>query len=574
MSETSELNKLNQNTVTIAEKYNQVVQKLYEKYLPNIDEFVKLGFSDIISILMLKLFANPSELLKFQLNYCQAQLDLLSNLSEAKNIKDRRFSGEIWSNNLFYSYIKQSYFLTVQHMEKIIDELHFESLLEKQKCQFYIKQLSYALSPTNYFFTNPEISEEFYRTDGESLIRGLDNLLHDIEKSSKLLNITTSCENKFAIGENVACSKGEVVFQNELMQLINYHPKQQKCYQVPLLIIPPWINKYYILDLSPNNSYVSWCLEQGYNVFLISWVNPSNETLQSTFEDYMFKGVLAALDFIEKALGTKSTAVIGYCLGGTLLTMTMAFLANKKEEQRIASATMLTTMIDFDESGDMSLFVDDNSIKKIEEHLERQGYLDGSEMLLSFSLLRANDMIWHFYINNYLLGKEPFPFDILYWNSDSTRLPGKMHSFYLRNMYNKNLLKDKGKLNFAGVDLDVSKIKTDCYFLATIEDHIAPWKACFKGIKLISGNNKFILGGSGHVAGVINHPDNKKYFYYENERDDLVEEWLKNAVKYDGSWWNNWSDWQQKYIGKKIMVSDLPKITSIEPAPGSYVKQK
>jgi polyhydroxyalkanoate synthase len=563
---------LSENIAVIGEKYNQIMQKLFEKYTLNSEQIYDLGFAEVVSNLMLKIFSEPSDLLVFQMQYCQEQIKLLSNISEAKTVKDRRFIGNLWEENLFYRYLKQSYFLFIEHMEKVIDQINFPTVREKQKALFFVKQLSYALSPTNYFFTNPEIMEEFYRTDGESLIKGMNNLLADIEKSSKFHSITTSTKDKFVVGENIACTAGEVVFQNELIQLIHYYPKKKDVYQIPLLIIPPWINKYYILDLSPDNSYVSWCLEQGYSVFLISWVNPDGELLKLEFEDYLFKGAIAALDFIEVYCQQKQTSVIGYCLGGTLAVIMMAYLAKRGGGKRIASATLLTTMIDFEESGDFSLFVDDKSINYVEEHLHKQGYLDGSEMNMSFSLLRANDMIWHFYINNYLLGKEPFPFDILYWNSDSTRLPGKMHAYYLRNMYLENNLRCKDIIKMGKTAIDTSKIKTPCYYFATIDDHIAPWHACYRGLKLTAGDNKFILGGSGHVAGVINPPSKSKYYYYENSKDVIDELWIKTAQKCEGSWWSNWDSWQKKYSGKKITASQPKK--SIEKAPGSYVKQK
>jgi len=562
------------NISIIGEKYQELMLKIYENHLPNMKEFARYGFAQIISDLMIKLCSDPSALLAFQLDYCNNQISLLSNISKEHNIKDRRFLSDIWNENLFYKYIKQSYFMTVEHMEKVAGTLHYESAKEKLKTKFLIKQLAYAISPTNFFFSNPEIMAEFFKTGGESLIKGMNNLEKDINKSSGILNITTS-SGKFKIGDNIAASKGEVVFKNELFELIHYYPKTAKQYQKPLLVIPPWINKYYILDLSEQNSYISWCLEQGYTVFIVSWVNPRGKALDSSFEDYLVKGAIEALNFTLKYTKQESAAIVGYCLGGTLTMMLLSYLAEKNTSSLVTSATLLTTLIDFSDCGEFAVFIDEKSLDALDEHLHTQGYLDGNEMLMSFSLLRANDMIWHFYINNYLLGREPFPFDILHWNSDCTRMPGKMHSFYLRNMYLENNLKNHGGIEIAGVKIDVGKIKTPCYFLATAEDHIVPWKGCYKGLKLLNCDKKFVLGGSGHVAGVINHPIKKKYYHCENEDLELSgDKWLSGATKCEGSWWINWDKWQEKHCGAKSNLYSPDPKKSLCPAPGNYVKVK
>ena len=562
------------NIAIISEKYQEIMLKIYDGHIPYLNEFARYGFGEIASSLMFKIFANPTTLANIQFNYCSDQLDLLANISKEQNIKDRRFLGDIWSDNLFYKYIKQSYFLTVDHMERIASDLPYQNNREKIKTKFLIKQLAYAISPANFLLTNPEIMEEFIKTSGDSLIRGLDNLRNDMEKSTNIFNISTT-SGKFKLGQDIATTKGEVVFRNELLELIHYYPKTEQQYAIPLLIIPPWINKYYILDLSEHNSYVNWCTEQGYSVFIISWVNPQGKALDSTFGDYLTKGALEAVNFIQDYTKQKSISVVGYCLGGTLLTMLLAYLAAKGESEKIVSATMLTTLIDFSDCGEFSVFIDEKSLDALDEHLDDQGYLDGKEMLMSFSLLRANDMIWHFYINNYLLGREPFPFDILHWNSDSTRMPGKMHSFYLRNMYLENKLKKPGGIIIDGTPLDVGKITQDCFFFATFEDHIVPWKGCYKGLKLLNCNKKFVLGGSGHVAGVINHPAKSKYYYCENDDINLsADKWMSASHRKNGSWWESWHRWQSPYCGKlvKQYVPDSKK--SLSSAPGSYVKIK
>jgi polyhydroxyalkanoate synthase len=482
--------------------------------------------------------------------------------------------GDIWSENLFYKYIKQSYFLTVGHMEKIASRLSYGSSKEKLKTQFLIKQISYAISPTNFFFTNPEIMEEFCRTSGKSIIKGLDNLREDLEKNTDIFSIKTTPGN-LKLGKDIAHTRGEVVFRNELLELLHYYPQTQEQYEIPLLIIPPWINKYYILDLSERNSYVNWCVQQGYGVFIVSWVNPTGKVLGSTFEDYLICGALEALNFVRKYTKQHAVATVGYCLGGTLLAMLLAYLKGTDHSSYIASATMLTTLIDFSDCGEFSVFIDEKSLDALDQHLEDLGYMDGKEMLLSFSLLRANDMIWHFYINNYLLGREPFPFDILQWNADSTRMPGKMHSFYLRNMYLNNKLKKPGALVINNVPIDVSAIDRDCYFFATSEDHIVPWRGCFRGLKLLRCNKKFVLGGSGHVAGVINPPAAKKYHFYENNiLDQSADKWLAQAVRQDGSWWGNWHKWQSNYIGRRVAPYIPLSDSALGKAPGTYVKKK
>lgn len=562
------------NIAIISEKYQEIMLTIYDRHAPYLNELTRYGFGEIISSLLIKIFSDPIEFPKMQFNYYNDQLDLLATISKEKTTKDRRFLGDIWTDNLFYKYIKQSYFLTVDHMERIAGNLPYKNSKEKIKTKFLIKQLAYAISPTNFFFTNPEIMAEFFRTSGTSLIKGLDNLKQDLEENTGIFNIRTSSSN-FKLGKDIAKTKGEVVFRNDLLELVHYYPQTEKQYQIPLLIIPPWINKYYILDLSDHNSYVKWCVEQGYSTFIISWINPEGKTLGLDFADYLTQGALEALNFIRQYTQQEAVATVGYCLGGTLLTMLLAYLSSKGESFKIASATMLTTLIDFSDCGEFSVFIDENSLNSLDEHLEQQGYLDGKEMLLSFSLLRANDMIWHFYINNYLLGREPFPFDILHWNSDSTRMPAKMHSFYLRHMYLENKLKKPGGIIIDNVPLDVSKIDRDCYFFATFEDHIVPWKGCFKGLKLLRCNKKFVLGGSGHVAGVINHPLKKKYYFCENENlDQPADKWLASARRQEGSWWFSWHRWQQNYCGAQV-AAYIPKSTaSLGPAPGKYVKAK
>jgi polyhydroxyalkanoate synthase len=345
-------------------------------------------------------------------------------------------------------------------------------------------------------------------------------------------------------------------------------------FKTPLMIIPPWINKFYILDLRPKNSFVRWAVAQGHTVFVLSWVNPDATLAAKSFEDYMMEGPLAALDVIEKCTGEKKVNAIGYCLGGTLLSSTLAYMA-VHDDDRIASSTFFTTMTDFSEAGELSVFIDETQLQALEEKMNKAGYLDGSEMAGTFNMLRANDLIWSFVVNNYLLGKEPFPFDLLYWNSDSTRMPAAMHSFYLRNMYLTNKLIEPGGITLKGTPIDLHKIKTPSYFISTREDHIAPWLTTYLGSLNLSGPVKFVLSASGHIAGVVNPPEANKYCYWTNSKKTKdAEAWLKGATQTEGSWWPDWNSWVAKFAGEQVpaRVPGTGKLKAIEDAPGSYVK--
>ncbi|MDX1654371.1 MAG: alpha/beta fold hydrolase, partial [Candidatus Competibacteraceae bacterium] len=367
---------------------------------------------------------------------------------------------------------------------------------------------------------------------------------------------------------------GKVVYQNELIQLIQYEPSTEQVYQKPLLVVPPWINKFYILDLRPKNSFIKWWVDQGFTVFVISWVNPDENLADRNFEDYLQQGPLAALDAIEQATGEKEVNGVGYCLGGTLLASTLGYLA-AKNDKRIRSGTFFTTMIDFSRPGELEVFIDEEQITQLEKRMEKRGYLEGSEMATTFNMLRANDLIWSFFINNYLLGKDPFPFDLLYWNSDSTRMPAAMHSFYLRNMYQRNLLKEPGGITLLDTPIDLTKVKTPVYFLSTIEDHIAPWKSTYGGTQVFKGSVRFVLGGSGHIAGVINPPVGGKYHYWTGNKTPAdPHEWFESAKQNQGSWWPDWHKWVEKQAGEKVPARKPGdgKLKVIEDAPGSFAK--
>jgi polyhydroxyalkanoate synthase len=378
----------------------------------------------------------------------------------------------------------------------------------------------------------------------------------------------------FRVGENIAVSPGKVVYQNHLMQLIQYAPATEKVLKRPLLIIPPWINKFYILDLRPRNSFVRWAVTHGHTVFMVSWVNPDERLAEKGFDDYMREGILDALDAVEAATGERDCNVIGYCLGGTLLGATLAWMAAHGDD-RIKSATFFVTLLDFRESGELNVFIDEEQLKMLEEKMQRRGFLEGSEMATTFNMLRANDLIWSFVVNNYLLGNDPFPFDLLYWNADSTRMPAYMHSFYLRNMYQENLLAQPNGITLAGTPIDLGRVRVPAYFLSTREDHIAPWKSTYRGTQLLKGENRFVLAASGHIAGVVNPPEGGKYSHWINpELPEDPEEWFRGATEIAGSWWPDWQRWIIA-LDKRQVKARVPgdrKLAPIEDAPGSYVK--
>jgi polyhydroxyalkanoate synthase len=486
---------------------------------------------------------------------------------------DARFKDEDWSGNFVFDYIKQSYLIAARHIQHAVASVEGLPEESEKKIAFFTRQYVDALAPSNFAVTNPQVLRETMASGGQNLIKGLNNLLADIEKGDGQLRISMTDERAFELGRNVATTPGKVVFQTPLMQLIQYVPTTTKVFRRPLLVIPPWINKYYILDLRPSNSFIKWAVEQGHSVFVVSWVNPDKALAQKSFDDYLTEGALAAMDAVRAATGEDKLNVIGYCLGGTLLGATLAWLAAKGDE-RVASATFFVSLLDFSQPGELGVFIDEGQVQNLERRMNERGFLEGSEMASTFNLLRANDLVWSFVINNYLMGKDPFPFDLLYWNSDSTRMPAKMHSFYLRNMYMKNLLGVPGGITLAGVPVDLSKVKVPAYFISTVEDHIAPWKTTYKGSRYLGGPVRFVLGGSGHIAGIVNPPAAKKYHYWTNEPGAPgADEWLQGATQHPGSWWEDWQRWIAALNGEDRVPARIPA-KAIEDAPGSYVMQR
>ncbi|MFZ9015011.1 MAG: PHA/PHB synthase family protein, partial [Alphaproteobacteria bacterium] len=533
----------------------------------------------------MKLAENPIQMIEAQADLWAQYSSLWQNTlqrmtgNEAEPIAtpdagDRRFKDAEWSNNIIFDYIKQSYLLTSRWL---VDQTGHTEGLEPhlaKKVDFFTRQFVDAISPTNFVATNPTVLKETLETRGENLLKGLQNILSDMERGHGQLRISQTDMEAFSVGENIAVTPGQVVFQNELMQLIHYEPTTETQFETPLLIVPPWINKFYILDLRPENSFIKWATDQGHSVYVISWINPTEELRHKDFTSYMMDGPLAALEAIKTDIGVQKVNAIGYCLGGTLLSATLAYAA-KKNMDSFASATFFTTLVDFEKAGELSVFVDEDQIQAIDRKMRDKGFLDGAEMASTFNSLRSNDLIWSFVVSNYLMGKEPFPFDLLFWNSDSTRLPEAMHSFYLRNMYQKNLMREPGGISMGNVPINLGDIDVPTYFLATKEDHIAPWPGVYQGMKRFGGQSKFVLAASGHIAGVINPPTAEKYSYWTNEQKlDEQEDWLESSVEKPGSWWNDWQSWILSNTGQKVpaRIPGKGKLSSIEAAPGSYVK--
>jgi polyhydroxyalkanoate synthase len=517
-----------------------------------------------------EILSDPQKLTDLQANYWQEAVKFFEQPAETHQ-HDRRFQHEIWENNPFFQSLKQWYLFNTEQLKKIAilgsEEIHDKK--SARKMRFMLEQWTNAASPANFVLTNPEVLKETLETGGENLKRGWENFLKDVSKSKKHFSISMTDLSAFEVGKNIAITPGKINYQNELMQLIQYSPTTEKVYKTPLLIVPPWINKYYILDLQAHNSFVKWIVDQGYTVFMISWVNPHQEQAEKDFSNYIQEGLLSALDVINK-ITEEEVNVLGFCIGGTLLACTLAYLAHRKEK-RIKSATFLATLLDFADPGDIEVFIDEEQISALEKVMAKTGYLDGGHMSATFNLLRSNDLIWSYYVNHYLKGKSPVPFDVLYWNADATNMPHKMHSQYLRDMYLHNKLREPGGMTLCDVPMDLGKIKIPAYCLATQHDHIAPWQSVFASMQLLGGPHRFVLGESGHIVGIVNPPPGKKYGYRTNDiSTNNPEVWLEKSKHHQDSWWNDWNHWLAQHSGEKIK-SRIPR-NSIEDAPGSYVK--
>jgi len=531
-------------------------------------------------------FSNPQKLMHANLQLWQSYGRLWENFwrrlqGEAATAValpergDKRFKDPDWDTNHFFDFVKQSYLITANWAKDVVsgaDELDEHT---RHKARFYVEQIMNALSPTNFALTNPEVLKLILATNGRNLVDGLARLERDLKEGQGRLRISQTDAKAFEVGKTLATTPGKVIFENDVFQLIQYAPATEKVREIPLLIVPPWINKYYILDLSARKSFIRWAVAQGLSVFVVSWINPDEEHAHKTFADYMKEGFLTALDVTLKACKQKKANVIGYCVGGTLVAASLAYMA-QKGDTRVNSATFLAAQVDFEKAGDLKVYVDEEQVKWIEARMAEKGYLPGRRMADAFNLLRSNDLIWSYVINNYLLGKSPMPFDLLFWNSDGTCMPANVHSFYLRECYLHNRL-SKGVMTLDGVRLDLRKVKLPVYNLAAKDDHISPLASVFRLGDHFGGPVKLVVAASGHIAGVVNPPEAQKYQYWTNEDGaPTLQEWWAEAKEHPGSWWPDWLQWIDQRSGKTVKARQPGegKLKAIEDAPGRYVKMK
>ena len=577
----------------IAGRSQKLVQDYVERHKkrPTIHpSFNPQRVSEVFANLAAQVLNSPERFVESQIAFwqdyvrlCQASLERFSGESTpapviAPEANDKRFQDPAWQDVWLFDFIKQSYLLATRWAQGLVREAEGLDPKLVRKIDFYTRQLADAVAPSNFWMTNPQVLRATMETGGENLVKGLERMIADLERGQGQLAITMSDNEAFRFGDNIAMTTGKVVFQNELMQLLQYAPTTEKVHKTPLLIVPPWINKYYILDLREKNSLIRYLVDQGHTVFCLSWVNPDSRHAAVNFDDYMMAGPLAALKEIGTITGEKQVNAVGYCIGGTLLACTLAWLKAKgakrpKDIPEVVSATYLVTLVDFAEPGDLGVFVDEAQIADMEERMAANGYLDARTMATTFSLLRSNDLIWSFVINNYLLGREPFPFDLLTWNADSTNLPAAMQSFYLRTMYLHNKLIEPNAVILKDTPLDLAQITTPSFCLATRDDHIAPWKSTYVATQIYNAPVTFVLSGSGHIAGVINPPAANKYGYWTNPTcPPDPNNWFEGATAHTGSWWPAWIEWLKPYAGE--MVAARSPVKALEDAPGSYVRVK
>lgn len=531
------------------------------------------------------LAAQPDRVMRAQADLFARYLDLwqsaarkLSGETVAPVVQpakgDKRFNDPDWDSHPMFDMMKQSYLLTSNWLNDLVADVEGVDPLEKRRVEFFTRMLTDAISPSNFLMSNPVALKQAMETRGESLLQGMENFAADLQRGGGQLSISQTDMAKFKVGENVATAPGKVVYQNDILQLLQYEPTTEEVYDIPLLIFTPWINKFYIIDLRPDNSMVRWLTSQGFTVFVTSWVNPNEALAAKTFEDYLKEGIYDATAQAMKQAGTDRVNTVGYCIGGTLLSCALAHMA-ARGEKRINSATFFAAQQDFTEAGDLKLFIDDAWLADIERQMDNAGgFLPSKAMADTFNALRGNDLIWSFFVNNYLLGKEPKPFDLLFWNSDQTRMPKSLHLFYLRHFYKDNEL-GLGKLMLDGETLDLGKVKTPIYVQSSKDDHIAPLRSVYRGARLFGGPVTFTMAGSGHIAGGINHPDARKYQHWTNTAlPATIEEWQTGAVEHPGSWWPHWAAWLAERSGKKVPARDPSRgpLKAIEDAPGSFVK--
>ncbi len=571
-----------------SEVFNKKLQEVLSKSL-NVDATTPLAPVDSAQFSELLTSANvdTAKLVTEQMAFMEQQMQLWQNatkamlgeqvdpvISEGKG--DHRFKDEQWSESPVYSYIKQAYLLNSKMLQSTVESLEFADPKVAEQVKFYTRQYINAASPTNSILTNPEVCREILESKGQNLVKGMENFMSDLQRSPvDAFSVTQTDPDAFTLGEDLATTPGKVVFENDFIQLIQYTAVTEKVYKQPILITPPFINKYYILDLDQKKSLVRWLVAQGYSVFIISWVNPDASYAEKDFGDYMHQGPIAALDVVQKITKAQKVNMVGWCVGGTLLATAVAYL-KAKEDSRVNSMTLLTTLLDFSEPGEVGVYLSEKNMPMIEKAADEKGYFDGRVLGLGFSMLRENNLFWSYFVNNYLKGKDPAPFDLLYWNSDPTNFPAAAFKQYLKNTYVENNLKEAGVFEIDGVAIDLKNIDVPCYFLSTIADHIVPWQGSYKGTQLVSGDTRFVLSGSGHLAGVINPEEGGKYPHWtSSELTGDAQSWFASAQKMEGSWWSDWDQWLAPQSGNQVKARTVGRTKAypaIEDAPGRYVK--
>ena len=585
---------MNQNSFQFKENilqffsvHDDIWKKLQEFYYgqsPINEALAQLNKEDM-SLFFEALSKNPARMMEMQWSWWQGQIQIYQNVlmrSVAKDVApfiqpesgDRRFNSPLWQEHPNFDLLSQSYLLFSQLVQNMVDVVEGVPDKVRYRIHFFTRQMINALSPSNFLWTNPEVIQQTVAEQGENLVRGMQVFHDDVMNSGKYLSIRMVNSDSFSLGKDLAYTPGAVVFENDIFQLLQYEATTENVYQTPILVVPPFINKYYVLDLREQNSLVNWLRQQGHTVFLMSWRNPNAEQKELTFADLITQGSVEALRVIEEITGEKEANCIGYCIGGTLLAATQAYYVAKRLKNHVKSATYMATIIDFENPGSLGVFINEPVVSGLENLNNQLGYFDGRQLAVTFSLLRENTLYWNYYIDNYLKGKEPSDFDILYWNSDGTNIPAKIHNFLLRNLYLNNELISPNAVKVNGVGLNLSRVKTPSFFIATQEDHIALWDTCFRGADYLGGESTLVLGESGHVAGIVNPPSRNKYGCYTNAaKFENTKQWLDGAEYHPESWWLRWQAWVTPYTGEQVPARNLgnAQYPSIEAAPGRYV---
>ena len=576
-----------ENILQFFSVHDDIWKKLQEFYYgqsPINEALAQLNKEDM-SLFFEALSKNPARMMEMQWSWWQGQIQIYQNVlmrSVAKDVApfiqpesgDRRFNSPLWQEHPNFDLLSQSYLLFSQLVQNMVDVVEGVPDKVRYRIHFFTRQMINALSPSNFLWTNPEVIQQTVAEQGENLVRGMQVFHDDVMNSGKYLSIRMVNSDSFSLGKDLAYTPGAVVFENDIFQLLQYEATTENVYQTPILVVPPFINKYYVLDLREQNSLVNWLGQQGHTVFLMSWRNPNAEQKELTFADLITQGSVEALRVIEEITGEKEANCIGYCIGGTLLAATQAYYVAKRLKNHVKSATYMATIIDFENPGSLGVFINEPVVSGLENLINLLGYFDGRQLAVTFSLLRENTLYWNYYIDNYLKGKEPSDFDILYWNSDGTNIPAKIHNFLLRNLYLNNELISPNAVKVNGVGLNLSRVKTPSFFIATQEDHIALWDTCFRGADYLGGESTLVLGESGHVAGIVNPPSRNKYGCYTNAaKFENTKQWLDGAEYHPESWWLRWQAWVTPYTGEQVPARNLgnAQYPSIEAAPGRYV---